>query len=565
MLEAEETAASALTWKASSMTMRCASASLGSVKEGGGGRVNEQTIQFVAAVRAARAEVDRVDARSHGRRPSARAARSPPRSSCRGRRRRRRHPRVGAREGRPSSRAATRRRCSPRSLTLRSGARGVCDEAHECRRELTTAAKRERAKGGGARRRRHRSAEADDHRGRRLAGATTARWFDLHFPTASTSTSSTKEYHEYTPHVTRARVSTGDVQRRIRPRHSEYVRHGTVVVEPCQAVMADHIRVGSAGSDGTVLPFDYLIIASGTSYAENIKAVSPSLDYRLRQFAAERKSLEAAERVVIIGGGLIAMETCGEVRDAFPNKELILVCRSTILRKSGPVPHPIPKADWEARRARRRPRGDVAVGGRRDALRDRRGRRCRRGTRATCARPRAPIRSSCRSLLAASVHSREQHRKSTASRRATPRDGRRLLLPAFTYGDRGFDGERPARRPRERALARRAGGARRDGRAPALHRQLRSRWIRSSEDGLWPRVVQSMHARLRAQLHRGDVRREAAEEGGRAHAIDNLRFVTDEELASKTKVKIVTKSSKADTKGHTWRDALRTPTRSRTG
>ena len=91
------------------------------------------------------------------------------------------------------------------------------------------------------------------------------------------------------------------MQRQIRPRHSEYVRHGTVVVEPCQAVMADHIRVGSAGSDGTVLPFDYLIIASGTSYAENIKAVSPSLDYRLRQFAAERKSLRGGGAPVFIG------------------------------------------------------------------------------------------------------------------------------------------------------------------------------------------------------------------------------------------------------------------------
>ena len=152
--------------------------------------------------------------------------------------------------------------------------------------------------------------------------------------------------------MTRARVSTGDVQRRIRPRHSEYVRHGTVVVEPCQAVMADHIRVGSAGSDGTVLPFDYLIIASGTSYAENIKAVSPSLDYRLRQFAAERKSLEAAERVVVIGGGVIAMETCGDVRDSFPNKEMILVCRSTILRKSGPAAHPVLSKWWEERGVR---------------------------------------------------------------------------------------------------------------------------------------------------------------------------------------------------------------------
>ena len=48
---------------------------------------------------------------------------------------------------------------------------------------------------------------------------------------------------------------------------------------------------------------------------------------------------------------------------------------------------------------------------------------------------------------------------------------------------------------------------------------------------------------------------------GAMHAIDNLRFVTDEELASKTKVKIVTKSVKGGYQmGHImWCDALRNP------
>ena len=48
---------------------------------------------------------------------------------------------------------------------------------------------------------------------------------------------------------------------------------------------------------------------------------------------------------------------------------------------------------------------------------------------------------------------------------------------------------------------------------------------------------------------------------GAAHAIDNLRFITDEEMASKAKVKIVTKSIKGGYQmGHImWCDALRTP------
>ena len=51
----------------------------------------------------------------------------------------------------------------------------------------------------------------------------------------------------------------------------------------------------------------------------------------------ERRSLAQAKRVVVIGGGNVGMETAGDVFDTFPNKELIIVVRSTLFRKSGPA------------------------------------------------------------------------------------------------------------------------------------------------------------------------------------------------------------------------------------
>lgn len=56
---------------------------------------------------------------------------------------------------------------------------------------------------------------------------------------------------------------------------------------------------------------------------------------------AERRSLAAAKRVVVIGGGNVGMETAGDVFDTFPNKELIIVVRSTLFRKSGPAAGPL--------------------------------------------------------------------------------------------------------------------------------------------------------------------------------------------------------------------------------
>ena len=178
-----------------------------------------------------------------------------------------------------------------------------------------------------------------------VAGATMARWLDKHHHgIIDLVLVDPKSYHEFTPHINRARVSTGDVQKRIRPPHAEYVRHGQVIVEGCTAVCADHIKVGTTG----VVPFDFCVIATGTAYAENVKTTCPSLDYRLRQFDAERRALAAARRVLIIGGGVVAMETAGDVHDAFPKKEMVIVCRSTILRKSGPAAHKALTKHWES-------------------------------------------------------------------------------------------------------------------------------------------------------------------------------------------------------------------------
>ena len=45
-------------------------------------------------------------------------------------------------------------------------------------------------------------------------------------------------------------------QNRMRVPHKNYVVHGQVVVEQCQEVALDHIKVGSSGKDLHVIPFD---------------------------------------------------------------------------------------------------------------------------------------------------------------------------------------------------------------------------------------------------------------------------------------------------------------------
>jgi len=137
-------------------------------------------------------------------------------------------------------------------------------------------------------------------------------------------------------------------QRRIRCRHTEYVRNGTFIMDTCQEVAPDHIKLGSSAEESYVVPFDFCIISTGSVWTtEGIKTSSPSMEYRIKQYDAERRKVATAKRVLIIGSGVVGNELCGEIIDAFPNKEVIMVGRSTLLRRAGPEAHRILSQHWK--------------------------------------------------------------------------------------------------------------------------------------------------------------------------------------------------------------------------
>ena len=103
------------------------------------------------------------------------------------------------------------------------------------------------------------------------------------------------------------------------------------------------------------MPFDFLILATGCFYAEGIKTASPSMEYRIRQYAAERRKVATAKRVLIIGAGVVGNELCGEIVDAFPDKEIIMVGRSTLLSRCGPEAHRLIAEHWANECGARRP------------------------------------------------------------------------------------------------------------------------------------------------------------------------------------------------------------------
>ena len=82
------------------------------------------------------------------------------------------------------------------------------------------------------------------------------------------------------------------------------------------------------GSDGAKkLPFDYLVLAIGSTYAEPIKPVQsePTLAVRQATLTAAAAKLEKASKVIVIGAGAVGMELVGEILTVYPNKHVIVV------------------------------------------------------------------------------------------------------------------------------------------------------------------------------------------------------------------------------------------------
>lgn len=93
-----------------------------------------------------------------------------------------------------------------------------------------------------------------------------------------------------------------------------------------------HIQKKAAGvkgkklllDDGSSQEFDYLVIASGSSFKSwsYLKSSETGLTARQEEVEKESAKLENAESVLIVGGGAVGVELAGEIAYKWPNKKI---------------------------------------------------------------------------------------------------------------------------------------------------------------------------------------------------------------------------------------------------
>src|SRR3989344_3179021 len=134
-----------------------------------------------------------------------------------------------------------------------------------------------------------------------------------------------KEYFEFTPGILRALVRFNHLSA-IQALHASYLRRTRVVVGTANHISTNQVQVGNQ-----TLPYDYLVIATGSRYATPIKDSVVALASRTNDFNDYFHRLQAARQVLIIGGGLVGVELAAEISTRYPSKKIILAHAGTHL------------------------------------------------------------------------------------------------------------------------------------------------------------------------------------------------------------------------------------------
>ncbi|WP_228011049.1 NAD(P)/FAD-dependent oxidoreductase [Nonomuraea phyllanthi] len=102
--------------------------------------------------------------------------------------------------------------------------------------------------------------------------------------------------------------------------YEQWLRRGTVVRE--RAVSADPGGVTLAS--GRRIEADYLVLATGSSYAYPAKPASDSTEEVLDDLLRTHKELAGSDRVLILGAGPVGLELAGEIKEVWPRKHVTI-------------------------------------------------------------------------------------------------------------------------------------------------------------------------------------------------------------------------------------------------
>ncbi|OAD05487.1 hypothetical protein MUCCIDRAFT_109353 [Mucor lusitanicus CBS 277.49] len=136
----------------------------------------------------------------------------------------------------------------------------------------------------------------------------------------------TKDSFEYTPHII-TKVVSPEKSSSLRFTHDSYIKNGRIIIGWAEDICQDAKCVKV---NGEKIYCDYLVIATGSSYAGQLKSSDSSSLYRTAGLNGIAAGIRDAKQILIIGAGLVGCELAAAIAkktfdSPIPKKKVILV------------------------------------------------------------------------------------------------------------------------------------------------------------------------------------------------------------------------------------------------
>ncbi|XP_022150708.1 apoptosis-inducing factor 2-like [Momordica charantia] len=130
-----------------------------------------------------------------------------------------------------------------------------------------------------------------------------------------------KEYFEVSWAGLRSMVEPSFAERSV-INHTDYLSNARIIASSATNITDKEVIV----SDGSSVPYDYLVIATGHK-----ESVPRSRTERLSQYQEVFEKIKSANSILIVGGGPTGVELAAEIAVDFPGKNLKLIHRGSRL------------------------------------------------------------------------------------------------------------------------------------------------------------------------------------------------------------------------------------------
>ncbi|KAI8641795.1 hypothetical protein BD408DRAFT_202371 [Parasitella parasitica] len=136
----------------------------------------------------------------------------------------------------------------------------------------------------------------------------------------------TKDSLEYTPHII-TKIVYPETTSSLRFTHDTYIKNGKIIIGWAEGICQDSKWVKV---NGEKIRFDYLVIATGSSYAGQLKSSHSSTIYRAAGLNSIADKIRKAKQILIIGAGLVGCELAASIAEkifdsSIPKKKVTLV------------------------------------------------------------------------------------------------------------------------------------------------------------------------------------------------------------------------------------------------